>query len=256
MWACPSQSLGSGFPLQVRALITGLAGFPLQSVTRNAASQSTHRQLTQPLACDLCSKHTEVMTHQVNTEQPRTTAAATGLQEVVSSLDGIALPPIVKRGLLHAMNRLLGGLVDIPAAHLEAITQRIKTEANAQSAFTMSVAQAAATGFNQDPELVNRAVNHYGAKLVREQGNRERISQGALDDLRLNPPNEVAKEEVNDDWLETFSRIAETKSAEDIQLILSKILSGELRQPGSYKQRTLHVLSTLDQQTGKIFQAF
>jgi len=30
----PRKSLGSGFPLQVRALITGLAGFPLQSVTR------------------------------------------------------------------------------------------------------------------------------------------------------------------------------------------------------------------------------
>ena len=27
---------GSRFPLQLRALITGLAGFPLQSLTRNA----------------------------------------------------------------------------------------------------------------------------------------------------------------------------------------------------------------------------
>gem|GEM_PF-5689426 len=33
----PQMQAGSGFPLQVRALITGLAGFPLQSVTRNAA---------------------------------------------------------------------------------------------------------------------------------------------------------------------------------------------------------------------------
>ena len=30
----PQMQAGSGFPLQVRALITGLAGFPLQSVTR------------------------------------------------------------------------------------------------------------------------------------------------------------------------------------------------------------------------------
>jgi len=37
-WACPrlKRRRRSGFPLQVRALITGLAGFPLQSVTRNA----------------------------------------------------------------------------------------------------------------------------------------------------------------------------------------------------------------------------
>jgi hypothetical protein len=30
----PQMQAGSGFPLQVRAPITGLAGFPLQSVTR------------------------------------------------------------------------------------------------------------------------------------------------------------------------------------------------------------------------------
>jgi len=30
----PRKASGSGFPLQVRALITGLAGFPLQSVTQ------------------------------------------------------------------------------------------------------------------------------------------------------------------------------------------------------------------------------
>ncbi len=36
----PQKQAGSGFPLQVRALITGLAGFPLQSVTRNAASRA------------------------------------------------------------------------------------------------------------------------------------------------------------------------------------------------------------------------
>ena len=41
VWACPLQSLGSRFPLQLRALITGLAWFPLQSLTRNAQPTST-----------------------------------------------------------------------------------------------------------------------------------------------------------------------------------------------------------------------
>jgi len=39
VWACPgSKAAGSGFPRQVRTLITGLAGLPLQSVTRNAGA--------------------------------------------------------------------------------------------------------------------------------------------------------------------------------------------------------------------------
>lgn len=32
---------GSRFPLQLRALITGLAGFPLQSLTRNSQTRIT-----------------------------------------------------------------------------------------------------------------------------------------------------------------------------------------------------------------------
>ena len=119
----------------------------------------------------------------------------------------------------------------------------------------MGVAQAAVAGFNEDPQLASRAVNHYGARLIKEQGNRERITLSAIEDLRLNPPKDDATDEVDSDWLETFSRVAETKSAEDIQLILSKILSGEIRHPGSYKQRTLHVLSVLDHETGRIFQS-
>ena len=37
----PQMQAGSGFPLQVRALITGLAGFPLQSVTRNTNTDAS-----------------------------------------------------------------------------------------------------------------------------------------------------------------------------------------------------------------------
>ncbi len=33
----PRKASGSRFPLQLRALITGLAGFPLQSLTRNVS---------------------------------------------------------------------------------------------------------------------------------------------------------------------------------------------------------------------------
>jgi len=36
------EQAGSGFPLQVRARITGLAGFPLRSVTRNTSTEAYH----------------------------------------------------------------------------------------------------------------------------------------------------------------------------------------------------------------------
>ena len=133
--------------------------------------------------------------------------------------------------------------MDVPVAYLEAKVQQIKTEANALTLVTKNASEAAAKEFGQDQFLIDRTVNHFGSKLLREQINREQTVQLALDDLKANPPKEDAKTEIDPDWLEMFSRIAETKSNEDVQLFLSKILSGEIRNPGTFSPKTTQQLS-------------
>lgn len=51
--------------------------------------------------------------------------------------------------------------------------------------------------------------------------------------------------EIEDDWLNYFSRAAEDKSSEELQQIFGKILSGEIKRPGSFSLRTIHFLATL-----------
>lgn len=176
--------------------------------------------------------------------------------DILSHVDQIPLPPEIKKSLWKSVGRLITGLVDVPVAYLEAKVQQIKTEANALTLVTKNASEAAAKEFGQDQFLIDRTVNHFGSKLLREQINREKTVQLAFDDLKANPPKEDAKAEIDPDWLEMFSRIAETKSNEDVQLFLSKILSGEIRNPGTFSPKTIQTLSLLDQNTAKIFQAF
>jgi len=176
--------------------------------------------------------------------------------DILSHIDQIPLPPAIKKSLWKSVGRLITGLVDVPVAYLEAKVQQIKTEANALTLVTKNASEAAAKEFGQDQFLIDRTVNHFGSKLLREQINREQTVQLALDDLKANPPKEDAKTEIDPDWLEMFSRIAETKSNEDVQLFLSKILSGEIRNPGTFSPKTIQTLSLLDQSTAKIFQSF
>ena len=176
--------------------------------------------------------------------------------DFLSFIDGIPLPPAIKKSLWKSVGRLITGLVDVPVAYLEAKVQQIRSEANALTLVTKNASEAAAKEFGQDQFLIDRSVNHFGSRLLREQINREKTVQLAIEDLKTNPPVDDTKIEIDEDWLDMFSRIAETKSNEDVQLFLSRILSGEIRNPGTFCPKTIQTLSLLDQNTAKIFQMF
>ncbi|KRD10036.1 hypothetical protein ASE21_09950 [Flavobacterium sp. Root901] len=177
-------------------------------------------------------------------------------EAILSTLDGIPLPPAIKKNLWKSLGRLITGLVDIPVAFLESKTESIKGETIALNIFRQKIIEKASDDFIEDTELMNRAVNYYGSKVLREQLNREKVFDKTIEDLKLNTPNEDTDKEIDDDWLVNFSRIVETKSNEDVQLALSKILSGEIKQPGSFGLKTLQTLAILDQETAKIFEKF
>lgn len=177
-------------------------------------------------------------------------------EDILSYVDGIPLPPAIKKNLWKSLNRLITGLVDVPVAYLEAKVQKIKGEADGLSLVTSEAAKAASKEFGVDKELVNRSVNFFGTQLLREQINREAIMEQTIEDLKTNPPKEDIKEEIDEDWLEMFARIAATKSNKDVQLFLSKILAGEIRNPGSFGPRTIQTLSVLDKHTAEIFLNF
>ncbi|MET4034433.1 hypothetical protein ABIB94_008341 [Bradyrhizobium sp. JR7.2] len=54
-----------------------------------------------------------------------------------------------------------------------------------------------------------------------------------------------ATEEIDDDWLNLFAKIAEDKSSDELKGLFGRILAGEIRKPGSFALRTLQFLSTL-----------
>lgn len=182
--------------------------------------------------------------------------AKLGAEDILATIDGIPLPPSIKKSLWKSIGRLITGIVDVPVAMLEAKVQKIKSEANALSLVTKTASVAAAKEFGEDQYLIDRTVNHFGSKLLREQINRETIVEKAAEELGSDPPKEDSKDVIDDDWLEMFSRIAETKSNEDMQLFLARILAGEIRKPGTFGAKTVQTLSFLDQTTAKVFQSF
>lgn len=177
-------------------------------------------------------------------------------EDILSIVDGIPLPLGIKKNLWKSLGRLVTGLVDIPVAYLESKSESIKGETVALNLFRNRVAEKASTEFTNDNTLMNRAVNYYGSKLLKEQINRERVIDKTTEELKSNPPKEDTDKEIDEDWLDLFSRISESKSNEEVQLILSKILTGEIKKPGSFGPKSLLTLTLLDQETALLFRKF
>lgn len=166
-----------------------------------------------------------------------------------------ALPQNVKTSFASAVARLVTGAAEVPAAWLEGKAQQIRDDAAGRSMVSKAAAQAAVARLNADPALADRALDHFGARILREQSNREFVVAAAAQDLRLNPPTVDAESHISEDWLDMFSRLCEGRSDEDVKLYFAKTLAGEIRQPGSFSPATMHVLSTLSPSTASDFQA-
>jgi hypothetical protein len=74
----------------------------------------------------------------------------------------------------------------------------------------------------------------------RKLENRAATTKAALDDMDANPTTADAQAEIEDDWLNFFVRISEDKSSEELQQLFGRILSGEIRRPGSFSLRALY----------------
>lgn len=181
---------------------------------------------------------------------------AHSITDAISGIHGVPLPPAVKRSFWKALGTLITGVVDIPAAWLESKSQLIRDETAARSLISSEAARAATKKFSSDERLIERAVDHFGARILKEQQNRESIVKAALEELNSDPPSEDSNQEIDEDWLDMFSRIAEKRSNQDMQLYLAKLLAGEIKKPGSFAPSTVEVLSRLTPSLAQTFQNF
>ena len=68
--------------------------------------------------------------------------------------------------------------------------------------------------------------------------------------------NEVESSEPNHDWTARFFSEVQDVSSEDMQVLWSKVLAGEVERPGSTSLRTLDILRNIDRATAALFRKF
>jgi uncharacterized repeat protein (TIGR03899 family) len=134
----------------------------------------------------------------------------------------------------------------------------IKKEADAE-AYKIQVLEKAKTIANAENKLIEfDTLSAIEQKILfqeqRKQNNIENIIEVAVEQI-IQEPN-VNSENIDQDWITRFFKIAEDISNDEMQKLWGRILSGEVKQPGSFSLRTLNLLKDLNKQEAEIFTKF
>lgn len=177
----------------------------------------------------------------------------------ISAAFGFPAPPLLARNILAATSSLVVASLAIPTAWLEGIALNIKSEATARAKVTAGAVPAVVDKIRGDAELTARATTYLGGRMLREQSNRESVVIQALGHLQAEAGGDPAAraepaEPIDEDWLNVFGKLAESRSGPAMQAYFARILSGEIRRPGSFSPATLDVLSRLGTTDAESFQ--
>lgn len=170
------------------------------------------------------------------------------LGEAISVADELARRGIkgsFNRRAVAAIDRLLGDAVDFlrapDAATIETIMQEALGSVVTDRGETFKPILAA----------------HYRDVITRHQ-NRRAVTAQAVEELRLAPQGLAdlrgTDDPISGDWLNFFSAYAEKASSENLRQTFGRMLSGEIRKPGSFSFSTLRIVSELDAGSAGLFQ--
>lgn len=176
-------------------------------------------------------------------------------------IKNLVLPEWIKNNIVTALGKGINGIiteaVDIPKTALNNYNERIKLIGEINREFVKKAAQHPLNEIECEPELAKRVLKGYGIKLIEEQLNKDNVAQKTIEHLKTFKNTEnLTEKNIDYDWLTSFWNLVGTKSEDEIQEILSKILANEITQPGSISMHTLQTLSILDSKVGNIFAHF
>ncbi|MEQ8936872.1 MAG: DUF2806 domain-containing protein [Amphiplicatus sp.] len=178
------------------------------------------------------------------------------VENAVATVAGLHIPAALRKGAFSAINRLLGAAVDVPAAYLESFSEDIRATTEARKLVRIRAAEALSKGFATDEKFADRAFRREASKIMREQETLEDVAKIAIEDISRSNPDKEPEREIDQDWLNTFQAEAVQKSSEDMKLVFGRILSGEIKKPGSFSIAAVRTLGMMDQTSATLFRHF
>nr|WP_315381548.1 DUF2806 domain-containing protein [uncultured Sphingomonas sp.] len=175
---------------------------------------------------------------------------------IAAKLESDALSLEAKSRAFAGFDRLLGSLMDMPAAIFEGVSGKIRLKNEIDKELLLLQADVAKKRLSGAPAagdgLLLNVLNNEG----RRRANASAVAIEALEELKALPDhstntNTTSTDPLDDDWLNMFSRYAEDASSSDLQQLWGRILAREIARPGQFSRQTIRFIAELDKDTAQ-----
>ena len=175
--------------------------------------------------------------------------------ETPATSGGFELPDWLNSRAIKAIDQLLGGFLEIPAAQMKGMAKKIEAKHDRDIKFDDAMNDYAISRAKEHGAFIGRALAAHEVRIARFQLNREKIARQSVGYIEKSPEGELDKI-VDVDWLEIFGSRAEKVSNEHIQQIWAKVFAGEINSPGSFSLSTLMLLSNLSKPDAELIAKY
>ena len=103
-------------------------------------------------------------------------------------------------------------------------------------------------------DLYERTCNRMLWQEMKKQKNIESVVDKTKE--LLNNENNISEQDVDEDWISRFFSSVQDISNEEMQLLWSKILAGEIKRPSTFSLRFLDVMTKVSQEEARMFEKY
>lgn len=161
-----------------------------------------------------------------------------------------------KSRLVAAVDRLGGNLIELVNAPIERKLLRQRAVAAGEVEFIAAVTRFGVEKLHYDPKFAERAAEKYFQRVFEKQENKDGVLREALEDLRHEPPHaiEAGQTRLDDQFLDRLEHYAESASTEQLRQKWGRVLSAEVRKPGTFSAKVMRIVDELDPNAAALFE--
>jgi hypothetical protein len=155
-----------------------------------------------------------------------------------------------------AVDRLGGNLLELVNAPIERRIVRQRAVAAGEGELVAAVTKFGLEKLRTDPAFAERVAERYFARVFEKQQNKDAVLREALEDLRHDPHPEstAAERPLENEFLDRLEHYAEGATSEALHQKWGRVLSAEIKTPGTFSAKVMRIVDELDSETAQLFE--
>lgn len=155
-----------------------------------------------------------------------------------------------------AVDRLGGNLAELVNAPMERRIVRQRTIAASEAELIAALTKFGIEKLHSDPAFAERVAERHFTRVFEKQKNKDAVLSEALEDLRHDQGEKRAERPLDGEFLNRLEYYAEGASSEQLRQKWGRVLSAEIKKPGSFSAKAMRVVDELDAETARLFEGF